>query len=358
MKPLINLFLLFVTLSLFSQSKNGNISFTEYQHNFDYINEKDGKVEHTFHFVNKGKAPFTIIEVVSECGCTVPLYTEETVQPGDSGVVKAVFNPEDPIDKEFHKTLTVRVSNDTATIKIKGHIIPIERPKEEAMFTKRMGNTWFRSAYFQFGKMTSNQVFTKQFDYYNAGKDSITLNIDSLPDFLKIKIIPEVLAPKTVGTIEIEYDAIKRNDYGYLQDEFQFVSTEDTLATKNMFVSGNVAEYFSPDIDLEQAPKAVITSPATVELGTILFSTPKETIFTIKNEGKEVLIIRKITSSCTCIKAESLTGMEVKSGEEIQIKAVFDGQGRRKGNVSKSLYVYVNDPQNSILKFRLKGYLK
>ena len=125
-----------------------------------------------------------------------------------------------------------------------------------------------------------------------------------------------------------------------------------------MFVSGNIAEYFSDTIDLEQAPKAIITSSATVELGTILISKPKETIFTIKNEGKEVMKIRKIISSCSCIQAESLTGIEIQSGEEAQIKAVFNGEGRRKGNVSKSLYVYVNDPRNSILRFRLKGYLK
>lgn len=357
MKLVVHILFLIFSTSLVAQSINDKISFDEYEYNFGYIYEKDGEVEHTFHFVNKGKEAFKIIEVVSECGCTVPLYTEETVLPGDSGVVKAVFNPENPIDKEFHKTLTVRVSNDTALIKIKGHVIPIERPKEESMFTKKMGDTWFRSAYFQFGKMTNNQTFTKSFDYYNAGEDSVALHIDSLPEFLKIKIMPETLAPKTVGVIEIAYDANKRSDYGYLQDAFQFVSTEDTLAVKNMFVSGNIAEYFPDTIDLAQAPKAVLTSPATVELGTILFGTPRETFLTIKNEGKEVLMIRKIVSSCSCIQAESLTGMEVQPGEEARIKAVFDGAGRRKGNVSKSLYVYVNDPRNTILKFRIKGYL-
>ena len=166
------------------------------------------------------------------------------------------------------------------------------------MFTKKIGSTWFRSVYFQFGKMTNNQTFVKSFDYYNAGLDSVSLFIDSLPDFLKITVVPLVLGPKEIGLIEIEYDAQKRNDYGYVQDAFQFVSNEDTLAVKDMFVSGNIAEYFSDTIDLEQAPKAIITSSATVELGTILISKPKETIFTIKNEGKEVMKIRIIKTYC------------------------------------------------------------
>ena len=138
------------------------LNFDEYKYDFKYINEKDGEVEHTFNFINKGKVPFSIIEVISECGCTVPVYTKEILQPGDSGIVKTIFNPKAPINKEFNKSLTVRVTNDTALIKIKGHVIPLASPKEESMLTKKIGNTWFKTSYFQFGKMTSNSIHVEK----------------------------------------------------------------------------------------------------------------------------------------------------------------------------------------------------
>ena len=358
MKSIILIPFLLLTVCLFAQSNRSNISFKEYEHNFNYIYEIDGKVEHTFHFVNKGKEAFSIIEVISECGCTVPLYTEGTLQPGDSGVVIAVFDPEEPIDKEFNKQLTVRVTNDTALIKIKGHIIPIERPTEESMFLEKIGDTWFRSSYFQFGKMTNNRVYTKTFDFYNAGIDSLILVADSLPNFLSMSITPEVIAPKSLGKIEIQYDALKKDDYGYVTDELTLKSTEDSLAIKTMFISGNIAEYFSDTLDIEKAPRAVIVSPEIVNLGTVLKNTPKEAFFTIKNEGKDTLFIRKISSPCTCIKVESLSGFEIKAGEEMVFKAIFDARGRRKGNALKFFYVYVNDSKNSILKLGIKATIK
>jgi len=350
-------FLIFIS-SLFAQSNHNNISFSEYVYDFSYINEIDGEVEHTFHFINKGKEPFSILEVVSECGCTVPLYTEGMVQPGDSGVVKAIFNPQEPVGKEFDKTLTVRVTNDTALIKIKGHIIPIERAVEEAVFTKRMGDTWFRSSYFQFGKMTNNKVYTKEFDFYNSSTDSLGLSSDSIPDFLMITMEPKIVAPKTVGLIKIQYDPKKKNDYGYFTDDIELTSTEDTLAVKKMHISGNIAEYFPDSLDLEQAPKAVQTTEAKVNLGTIMIDTPKQASFKLKNEGKEVLIIRKISSPCSCISVDATSGLEIQPGEEATFDATFDGAGRRKGNVSKSFYLYVNDPVNSILKFTIKATVK
>ncbi len=358
MKTLLHLLFALTISSLVAQSNNGNISFSEYEHKFGYINEVDGEVEHTFYFTNKSKKPFTIIEVISECGCTAPSYTKKDILPGDTGRVKVVFNPESPIDKEFNKTLTVRVTNDTALLKIRGIIIPIERPKEEAMFIKKMGNTWFRSAYFQFGKMTNNKTYTKTFDYYNGGTDSLTLNTDEIPDFLKIKILPKIIAPKTVGTIEIQYDAKLKHDYGYLNEPINLVSTEDTLQLKKMFISGNIAEYFPATIDLKKAPKAVVTSPKEANIGAVAQFTPKEALFTLKNEGKKKLIIRKINSSCSCIQVEMPTTMEIKSGEEITIKAIFDGSARRKGNVLKSFYIYVNDPTNPILRFKIKATVK
>ncbi len=50
------------------------------------------RVEHTFHFRNVGDAPLNISRVRSSCGCTAALLSAQTIPPGGSGEVKAVFD--------------------------------------------------------------------------------------------------------------------------------------------------------------------------------------------------------------------------------------------------------------------------
>src|SRR5699024_12230605 len=56
-----------------------------------------------FKFSNKGDAPIIISEVKPTCGCSIADYTKKPVKPGESGVIKVVFNAEarGPFTKSF-----------------------------------------------------------------------------------------------------------------------------------------------------------------------------------------------------------------------------------------------------------------
>jgi hypothetical protein len=77
--------------------------------NFGKIKMGD-KPEHTYNFTNTGNAPLDI-EIVSGCDCTELEWTRTTVQPGEKGYVKAVYNsnkaePEDH-KKPLRKDITI-----------------------------------------------------------------------------------------------------------------------------------------------------------------------------------------------------------------------------------------------------------
>jgi Protein of unknown function (DUF1573). len=61
--------------------------------NFSHIREAEGKVSHTFHFTNVHTSPIVIEEVISTCGCTVPVYSKQPVRPGGTGTVTVTFDP-------------------------------------------------------------------------------------------------------------------------------------------------------------------------------------------------------------------------------------------------------------------------
>ena len=74
---------------------------------YDFGKIKEGKtVEHTFKFINDGKTTLLINDVRSTCGCTIPSWPREPIEPGDSGKIKVVFKSEGKKDQQ-RKPVTI-----------------------------------------------------------------------------------------------------------------------------------------------------------------------------------------------------------------------------------------------------------
>ncbi|HEX5002888.1 MAG TPA: DUF1573 domain-containing protein [Bacteroidia bacterium] len=80
-------------------------SFEYDQHHFGVITQGE-KVSYGFKFKNTGKAPLIISSASASCGCTIPEYTKDPVQPGDEGYINVTFNSEGKAGM-VSKTVTV-----------------------------------------------------------------------------------------------------------------------------------------------------------------------------------------------------------------------------------------------------------
>ncbi len=67
------------------------IKFDTLFHNFGKIFEGE-KVSYTFMFENTGKSDLLISDARASCGCTVPEYTQNPIEPGEKGRVEVTFN--------------------------------------------------------------------------------------------------------------------------------------------------------------------------------------------------------------------------------------------------------------------------
>lgn len=79
--------------------------------------------EKVFTFKNIGDAPLIISKVKTSCGCTVPKYSKEPINPGDSGELTIKYDTKRL--GNFTKTITV-ISNaegGNKILKIKGNVI-------------------------------------------------------------------------------------------------------------------------------------------------------------------------------------------------------------------------------------------
>jgi hypothetical protein len=53
-----------------------------------------------------------INQAVASCGCTVPEYTKNPIQPGEKGEIKVTYNGTGKFPGHFKKSITVRTNGD------------------------------------------------------------------------------------------------------------------------------------------------------------------------------------------------------------------------------------------------------
>lgn len=86
------------------------IKFDKTTHDFGKFSESSPKVSCTFTYTNVGNQPLIINQAVASCGCTVPEYTKEPVQPGQKGQIKVTYNGAGKFPGHFKKSITVRTN--------------------------------------------------------------------------------------------------------------------------------------------------------------------------------------------------------------------------------------------------------
>ena len=98
------------------------ITFENTTHDYGTITQgSDGHYEFTF--TNGGKTPLVLSDVRSSCGCTVPVWTKDPIQPKGKGSIKVQYNTANV--GTFQKSITVisNAKNSPIILTIKGNVI-------------------------------------------------------------------------------------------------------------------------------------------------------------------------------------------------------------------------------------------
>jgi len=99
------------------------IWFEETVHDYGQI-PKNGDGTYAFTFKNLGDAPIVINRVRSSCGCTVPSWPREPVEPGETGEISVRYNTAQT--GTFMKSVIVysTASNSPVKLQIRGKVVP------------------------------------------------------------------------------------------------------------------------------------------------------------------------------------------------------------------------------------------
>ncbi len=122
MKKLISVFALIIGM-VFTSNAQGALNFKQEKHDFGTIKEGDVAV-YNFEFTNTGKTPVVISNVQPSCGCTIPQWPKQPIQPGKTGTVTASYSSKGRVGN-FNKTITVINNGEVSQIvlSIQGSVV-------------------------------------------------------------------------------------------------------------------------------------------------------------------------------------------------------------------------------------------
>lgn len=104
------------------------------------------------------------------------------------------------------------------------------------------------------------------------------------------------------------------------------------------------------------AAPVVNVSQLSYDFGTVLQGETVHHRFAFSNTGDASLQVEKISSSCGCTAALA-SAKTLAPGESGEIQASFDS-ARFRGEVSKTVYLYTNDPVRPMVQLQLKGVVR
>ncbi|SNT38659.1 Protein of unknown function [Ekhidna lutea] len=349
MRNIFSVFTLLFFIGGFAQSK---LDFAVTDHNFGDIQEEGGPAEFTFHFVNTGNEPVKITNVKASCGCTTPGWTREEVMPGDSGYVKAKYNPRNRPGR-FRKSLrlTTTDASSNRTLYISGFVKPKPKTPEEE-FPISAGDLRLKYRGLNMGKITTEKPIAKTFDVFNYSDTTVVLSPGAmtLPEHIQVELVQEFLNPREVGQIKVVYDPNKKADYGFVSDNIKLNSRSE----ENLSVMAVIEEYF-PEMTAEELDNAakLNISERSYDFGKVTAGVVLEKEFELMNDGNDKLELRAVKSNCGCITYD-LKKKGIKKGKSQTLTVFFDTSEMR-GNQYKSITIYSNDPVAPTQIITLKG---
>ena len=324
------------------------MKLSDSQHDFGTFKEDAGQQSYDFTITNTGSNPLVIQNVVASCGCTTPDWTRQPIPAGGTGKITAKYDPRGR-PGSFNKTLTVYMNTkpETTVLTIKGEVIQHEKTVEE-LYTYAVGPVRFESVQLAFTSIKKNEKKIRVMPLINTSDAPVKVEFDGLPQYLTLKTDPETLKPGQKGLVEGTYDATKNAAWGNVSDMIRVKINGALQQNAYYYISANLVEDFS-SLTKEQLASAPIFKPetTTIDLGKIKGNTQNEVEFKFTNAGRSDLFIRNVRSSCGCTAVQQGDPLKgIKPGQSSTIKAVFSS-GTYNGKVTKTIYVYNNDPQNS-----------
>lgn len=329
---------------------DGKAKFEVVTHDFGTIKESNGDVTYSFKFQNEGDSPLLVTRAQASCGCTSPEYPKKPLRPGESGEIKVTYHAKGrpgPFDKSVY-VYTNSKSQEKVMLTITGNVISTSGPIDT--YTEQLGGGLrVKTTSLNFFDVYPNRTpRTRTLMCYNEGDDPIRLTFRNAPKHVALVCEPEVIAPKSEGKVMITYLADKVKDWGPRKDllDIYVKGKETKMKGSHIALMADIWEDFS-DMSKKDRDNAaeVDVSNTIVNFGKGGSTRTQEV--TVRNTGKDKLVIRKIHNERPEVFRTELTEVVLKPGQTSILRITFDPAKCEPKSISHNITIITNDPSNS-----------
>lgn len=352
MKKFLLFALLGLGLSAQAQLSVKDIVFEQELIDFGTINERDGKLNVRFPFVNNGSFDLVIQNIEVACGCTQPRAYVKRIAPGDSGVIEAEFNPKGilgNITKWIHVKANFK-DGPYKELKFKAEILGANgRPetKSNQYYRGQFGYLLPMQSKLSFGQLNRGENLIDSIEFKNDGyRDHTVLSVEGLPPYLQVVNLPLKVEQNGSRYLHFVLNTELMDTVGPIKGSFHLNTDDQFFAKKELSYGLELVQDFSglSRKARKRAPQLVLDQK-TIDMGEMKSGAVSIRKLEISNEGRSDLKILRMDTDCSCAVLNKLP-KSLKPGESAAVEVRFDSLFKQ-GLQRKGITLYTNDPENS-----------
>lgn len=321
-------------------------------HNFGAFSEDLGSVTTEFKAINECSEPIRIIDARATCGCTIPEFDKGDIAPGDTVTLKVTYAATGRPGR-FDKKVYVKTSNNPTeqrTLTITGTVIGASATIH-SRYPEDAGKMKLQSTTAGFGEVKRGKLKSVFINAYNQSTDTLTPFLEGLPKYIDGQVTPSVIPPGEQASIALTINSLKVPEWGINNADFLFRTDQDADPLKmNLFAI--IVEDFDA-LTPGQRMNAPICNidPPKVDLGQT--SEPQTLKFTVKNDGKSHLIIRRVQAVDSAITSAEISSTKIKPGGKATLSVTIDPTKAESDFINARISLITNDPDNSFAVVRI-----
>ena len=323
-------------------------------HDFGDVLVGAGSLECSFSVKNISDSPIAIYDVATSCGCAGAEWPREPIQPGRTGVIRAVYKNEDG-PYPFDKTLTVRISalSKPVILRLRGVVHEKQRPLAE-LYPERRGALGLRGDEIKIGNLEQGESRSVTQRVANLGNKALTLDFADVAAGLEVSVRPNPVPPGSTAELSLTANA-SRERWG--KQWYELTPVVDGRREKPFrawtFTKENFASWTAEQRDAAARP---IFESSSCSFGLVPAGTTVQGTFSFTNKGRSPLVFYSADSDTPGVRF-TLPGT-VPAGGKGSIGVSFDTAALPKGETTVILTFTTNSPLRPIVNLFLVGILQ
>jgi len=334
------------------------LSFDKEVHDFGVISSKYNATT-TFACTNRGSEPIIISKVLTSNPNLIVTVTRDTLQAGVRSSLMITLDPQG-LSSLFSETIEVYTNDPVMKrvfLKVKGTVKDID-PEIEKQFPITLDVIRVSKSSVVLDTINYPETVSDTIRVYNPQDTAVTMIFPNIPEYLTVRMFPEVIQANSTALMIISYNSGIRKEWGNIYDRL-YIGFQGRKVNYKMKIgiSGVISQDFSKMTkkQLKNAPKITFVQD-TIPFGTVKQGDPVECKFEFTNEGKSTLEILKIKTSCGCT-AGTMDKMSYEKGEKGVVNVTLNTRNKR-NHVRQTITIISNDPKNSEHRLFIDGQVE